>query len=102
MNNGILAQSSTHIDAHITEQGGYGVVTSFGSVMEEYAALRGTVGLCDFSTHGKFKLSGPHHVDWLAKLVSRDLDFFDTEKTLFSLCLTEQGEILDIVTLYKY
>ncbi len=102
MNNGILAQSLAYATARITQEGRYGVVAAFSDVMAEYSALRRSVGLCDFSTHGKFKITGDDYVRWLSELVSRDLEFFDTEKTLFALCLNEQGEALDLVTLYKY
>lgn len=71
-------------------------------VKREYAAIRGSVGIFDFSAHGKFKVSGENHIPWLSHLISRDLEFMNSERSAFALCLNDESKVLGILTLYKY
>ncbi len=68
----------------------------------EYAAVRGNVAIFDFSTHGQLRISGDDHVAWTSQLVSRDLEFLNSETATFALCLNEQADVLGIITLYKF
>lgn len=76
--------------------------TRDGAACAEYAAIRGNVAIFDFSTHGQLKISGDDHVAWTSKLVSRDLEFLNSETATFALCLNEQADVLGIITLYKF
>jgi len=102
MNTDQLAHEATHANAHLQNEGEYSIISSFGAINKEYAAIRGSVGIFDFSTHGKFRITGDEHVSWVSRLVSRDLEFLNSETTVFALCLNEAGEVLGIITLYKY
>ena len=100
MNTGLLTNEQS--SAQIYTEGKYEMVASFGDVAEEYAAIRGSVALFDFSSHGKFKISGENHLDWISGLVSRNLEFMDSESVIMALCFNEAAEVLGIVSLYKY
>ncbi|GCE49814.1 aminomethyltransferase [Thermosporothrix hazakensis] len=100
MNTGLL--TVTHEQAVMKDEAGYGIIASFGDVMKEYAAIRSSVGIFDMSTHGKFRVSGDEHVAWVSKMVSRDIEFLNSETEIFALCLDEEAKLLGIVTLYKY
>jgi aminomethyltransferase len=102
MNIELLTSTEAFTQAQIREEGAYDVVASFGNSAEEYAAVRGSVAIFDFSTHGRLRISGDDHVAWTSKLVSRDLEFLNSETATFALCLNEQAEVLGIITLYKF
>ena len=99
--NTLLIQT-TDAQTSIQTHNGYPVVSSYGDVYQEYAAIRGSVGIFDFSSHGKFRISGDNHISWLSRLVSRDLEFSNSETVTFALVLQEQAEVVGIVSLYKY
>lgn len=101
MNIGLLTSQEHLEQAQVRTEGAYGIVSSFSSIAEEYAAIRGSVAIFDFSTHGSFKVSGDEHVAWVASLVSRDLEFVNSETVTFALCLNETADVLGIVSLYK-
>lgn len=97
MNIELLTGKETLAQGQSRVEGAYDEVTS-----SEYAAVRGNVAIFDFSTHGLLKVSGDDHVAWASKLVSRDLEFLNSETATFALCLNEQADVLGIITLYKF
>ncbi len=97
MNIELLTDKEAFAQGQIRAEGAYDGVAS-----SEYAAIRGNVAIFDFSTHGQLKISGDDHVAWTSKLVSRDLEFLNSETATFALCLNEQADVLGIITLYKF
>ncbi|KAA0560847.1 aminomethyl transferase family protein [Bacillus sp. CH30_1T] len=88
-------------NATVLNNGGYEVVGAYSGVEEEYNALRKYVGLIDYSSNGKFKITGEDHVEFVNYLTSMDIEYLDIEKTAFSLFVDEEGHVVDLVTIYK-
>ncbi|WP_075618275.1 glycine cleavage T C-terminal barrel domain-containing protein [Paenisporosarcina indica] len=99
-NTEILTQSVKDF-SNILNKGGYEVVGSYSDVESEYNVIRNQVALIDYSANGKFKVTGDEHVEFVNNLLSFDIEYLDIEKTAFSLILNEEGQVVDLVTLYK-
>ena len=83
------------------KEGEYAVVTTYTDTNEEYGVLRSAIGLIDFSAAGKFRIGGDEHVQFVNRLVTKDIEFLDVEKSIYTAMLFEDGRIMDLVTLYK-
>jgi glycine cleavage system aminomethyltransferase T len=102
MNTELMPNNANFDQAQMLAAGTYDVITPIGNSVEEYAAIRGSVAIFDFSTHGQLRISGDDHIAWVSRLVSRDLEFLNSETATFALCLNEQADVLGIITLYKF
>ncbi|PWK15855.1 aminomethyltransferase family protein [Tumebacillus permanentifrigoris] len=100
MKTSILTQA-TKQQGTLTEVNGYAVVSTYSTEGAEYEALRNGVGLYDLSAVGKYLVKGDEHVEFLNHLVTKDIEFLDVEKTIYTLLLNEEGNVIDAVTLYK-
>ncbi|TVX89520.1 aminomethyl transferase family protein [Paenibacillus agilis] len=85
----------------LRDESGYGVIASFQGAEHEYHALRNHVGLIDLSASGLYVISGEDFVEFVSSLLTKDIDFLDIEKTLTSLMLDEDGQIIDMVSVYR-
>ncbi|UHA75641.1 aminomethyltransferase family protein [Paenibacillus sp. 481] len=85
----------------LRDDGGYGVVASYGDIRAEYNTIRTGIGIVNLSGSGLFKISGEGAVDFVSELVTRDIEFLDTEHVVFTLMLDDKGDILDLVSLYR-
>ncbi|MGN9836975.1 aminomethyl transferase family protein [Nonomuraea sp. H19] len=66
---------------------------------EEYESLRAGVGLIDWGTCRLIEVRGDH-VEWLQRVLTRDVEYLAGERTVCSLVLDEAGRVVDIVTVY--
>ncbi|TDE43679.1 aminomethyl transferase family protein [Nonomuraea mesophila] len=66
---------------------------------KEYESLRDGVGLIDWGTCRLVEVRGDH-VEWLQRLLTRDVEYLAGERTVCSLVLDEAGRVVDIVTVY--
>ncbi|MGX4668277.1 aminomethyltransferase family protein [Cerasibacillus sp. JNUCC 74] len=89
-------------NAVLQNKGGYGVISSYTNVADEYSSLRNEVGIIDFSAVGKLRITGDEHVEFFNSLISFDIEFLDVEKTAFSLMLDNKGNVIDLITIYKH
>ncbi|SDY98636.1 aminomethyltransferase family protein [Thermoactinomyces sp. DSM 45892] len=83
------------------EADGYAVVSTYTDVNEEYRVLRGGVGLIDLSAVGKIKVTGESHVEFINELVTKEIEFLDIEKSLYTLLLDDNGQVIDLINVYK-
>ncbi|MBL0387159.1 aminomethyltransferase family protein [Tumebacillus sp. ITR2] len=100
MKTSILTQA-TQANGNLIEVGGHAVVATYTTEGEEYDALRNGIGIYDLSAVGKFEVGGDEHVNFLNELVTKDIEFLDVEKSIFTLLLNEEGNVIDAVTLHK-
>ncbi|KEO85003.1 aminomethyltransferase family protein [Tumebacillus flagellatus] len=100
MKTSILTQA-TKANGNLIEIGGQAVVSTYSNEGEEYDALRNGIGIYDLSAVGKFEVGGDEHVNFLNELVTKDIEFLDVEKSIFTLLLNEEGDVIDAVTLHK-
>lgn len=96
----ILTEASKQ-NGTLVDINGYAVVATYTNEVEEYDALRNGVGLYDLSAAGKFVVGGDAHLEFMNQLVTKDIEFLDVEKTIFTLLLNDEGNVIDAVTLYK-
>ncbi|MFB6732722.1 aminomethyl transferase family protein, partial [Bacillus mobilis] len=68
---------------------------------EAYDAVRSGIGLIDLSETGRIVVKGEDHVEFLDRLVTKDIMFMEEETTLFTLLLQEDGTVIDIINLFK-
>ncbi|TKI27826.1 aminomethyl transferase family protein, partial [Bacillus cereus] len=68
---------------------------------EAYDAVRNGIGVIDLSTTGRIVVKGEDHVEFLDRLVTKDIIFMEEETTLFTLLLQEDGTVIDIINLFK-
>lgn len=70
-------------------------------IYKEYQALRESVALFELNEVGVFKISGEDHEEFVNSLVTVDLEFMDSERTIFTLILDKNANIVDVLTIYK-
>ncbi|MED3616093.1 aminomethyltransferase [Bacillus wiedmannii] len=68
---------------------------------EAYDAVRSGIGVIDLSETGRIVVKGEDHVEFLDRLVTKDIMFMEEETTLFTLLLQEDGTVIDIINLFK-
>ena len=68
---------------------------------EAYDAVRNGIGVIDLSATGRIVVKGEDHVEFLDRLVTKDIIFMEEETTLFTLLLQEDGTVIDIINLFK-
>ncbi|WOA60967.1 aminomethyl transferase family protein [Bacillus mycoides] len=68
---------------------------------EAYDAVRSGIGVIDLSETGRIIVKGEEHVEFLDRLVTKDIMFMEEETTLFTLLLQEDGTVIDIINLFK-
>ena len=68
---------------------------------EAYDAVRNGIGVIDLSATGRIVVKGEDHVEFLDRLVTKDIIFMEEETILFTLLLQEDGTVIDIINLFK-
>ncbi|MDQ0229078.1 hypothetical protein [Metabacillus malikii] len=91
---------STSQNAELVDKAGYGVVEYYTDVKAEYSAIRHGAGIYDATANGLIKVSGGQFLEFVNDFITIDIEFLDIEKSVFSLILDEQGNIIDLVTVY--
>ncbi|MGE5405633.1 MAG: aminomethyltransferase family protein [Candidatus Saccharibacteria bacterium] len=90
------------IQAEMTNLGNFEVPLKYGDVHEEYSTLRNRVGIYDISCLGKFKVEGENAVDFLQKLLTKDIEYLSMDRSEVYLMLDQQGSIIDQVNVYNF
>ncbi|MGA4500991.1 aminomethyl transferase family protein [Bacillus bombysepticus] len=68
---------------------------------EAYDAVRNGIGVIELSATGRIVVKGEDHVEFLDRLVTKDIMFMEEETTLFTLLLQEDGNVIDLINLFK-
>ena len=95
------------IDAHRTHRAklvdfaGWLMPIQYGSVLEEYHAVRQAVGLFDVSHMGRIRVSGPQALSFLQWICISDVQQLESQQAQYSMICQEDGGILDDVFIYR-
>lgn len=87
--------------ANFFEWGGWRLPGSFTSVADELCCVRTRVGFTEIPVLYPFLIRGPHAVDTLQKICSRNVENCPPGKSVYSLILAEDGRIIEDVILYR-
>lgn len=66
-----------------------------------YEAIRNEIGVIELASTGKIVVKGDEHVEFLDRLVTKDIQFMEEEKTVYTLLLQEDGTVIAFVNLFK-
>ena len=70
--------------------------------MEQYNAVKNTVGLFDFSIEGKIIIKGPGRVDFINGLVTNDVENLENFNGVYAAFLDKNGKVLSDCVIYKF
>jgi sarcosine oxidase subunit alpha len=68
---------------------------NYGSVEQEYRAIRGSVGIIDVSTLGRFIVKGPDSGKILELIYTHNYSNLKVRRARYALLLSETGKIMD-------
>src|SRR5258707_7267301 len=75
---------------------------SGGGVLREHAAVREDVGVFDVSHLGKARVRGRGAADFVNRCLSNDLDRITAGQAQYTLCLAEDGGVVDDLIAYRF
>jgi len=73
----------------------------YSSILEEHDAVRNRAGLFDISHMGEIFIEGTRSIDYLHKLLPRDIEGMKIGKALYVPLLNDGGGIVDDLILYR-
>ena len=76
------------------EQDGWGIPAHFGSVADEYQAVRAGAGLIDFAHRGLLQFTGPDRLSFLQGMLSNDMRSLKPFDGAYATILTQQGKVI--------
>lgn len=88
--------------ADFTDFGGWEMPVSFGSIQDEHAAVRQSVGLFDVSHMGLLSITGADAATLLQRLLPSDVRELESGRAAYSCFLRRDGVILDDVVVYDH
>jgi aminomethyltransferase len=87
--------------AKMTEFGGWDMPVHFGSIREEHAAVRESVGKFDVSHMGEVAVSGPDAGELMDRLVTADVRSLEPGRARYAMITDEEGVLLDDTVVYR-
>lgn len=72
-----------------------------GAAIEQYNAIRNSVGFLDLSDRGKVQAAGPDHISFLHSMFSNDVEQLSEWKGRYGTFLTARGKIVSDFFYYK-
>ena len=98
---GPLHQRHQELGATLTDFGGWLMPLDYGSVLAEHRAVRGDCGVFDVSHLGRLLVRGDGADDAVARVLTNDVAALPPGRAHYTLCLNEQGGIVDDVLVYR-
>ena len=95
-----LYEKHIQLGAKIIDFGGWAMPVQYSSVIEEHRSTRQAAGLFDICHMGEIDVKGPGAFDFLQLIMSRNLEGQQIGSMKLSVMTTEQGGILDDLTIY--
>jgi glycine cleavage system T protein len=95
-----MSKSSPLISVHqsngatLADYEGWRLPRHFGDPAEEYASIRGAVGLLDLSNRAVLELTGADRLSYLQGLISNDLRPLASGYGIYAAFLSQQGKVL--------
>lgn len=96
-----LADRHRTLGAKLAAFAGWEMPIDYGSVVAEHTAVREQVGLFDLAHLGSVSVTGPDATAALQQALSNDVERLTEGGAQYTLCLTEDGGILDDLILYR-
>src|SRR5680860_1438156 len=88
------------LGATMTAFGGWDMPLDYGSVVAEHRAVRSTAGVFDLSHLGTLRVTGPQATEVIARAFTNDVRRLPVGRAQYSLCLDDDGGILDDLLVY--
>ncbi len=97
----VLFDQHTDAGARMMGFAGWEMPLQYAGTLEEYRAVRGTVGVFDISHMGKFFVGGPAAGSWLDRVLTNRLSTLETGAARYTFLLNEQGGVIDDLYVYR-
>ncbi|MGI9461882.1 MAG: aminomethyltransferase family protein [Alphaproteobacteria bacterium] len=79
---------------------GHRAVSYYESISEEYFAIRNSIGMIDVSLLHKYLISGKDALDYVNRLVTRDIRKIKHNRVAYCLWCDEEGMVIDDGTIF--
>lgn len=96
-----LHAAHLRLGARMIGFGGWEMPVQYTGIVEEHRAVRRAVGIFDVSHMGEFEFTGPGACALLQRLTTNDVAALEVGQVQYSLLLTEEGGIVDDLTLAR-
>jgi aminomethyltransferase len=80
---------------------GYSTVDVFTTVEQEYFAIRNATTLYDLTPMVKYRVTGPHSVQYLNRLVTRDIEKLKQDRVAYCVWCNDAGHLVDDGTIFR-
>jgi len=87
--------------AKFTDFGGWQMPVEFGSIREEHAAVRESVGVFDVSHMGEIEVAGPDATALMNRLTTNDAAALDPGDSQYAAITNDEGIMLDDTVVYR-
>jgi len=87
--------------AKFTDFGGWQMPVEFGSIREEHAAVRESLGVFDVSHMGEVEVSGPDATALMDRLTTNDVAALAPGDSQYAAITDEEGVMLDDTVVYR-
>jgi len=94
------ARALCEVDSYVP-WAGYTTVDVFTSVEHEYFAIRNAATLYDLTPMVKYRIAGPDALDYLNRLVTRDLAKLAPDRVAYCVWCNDAGHIIDDGTVFR-
>lgn len=81
--------------------GAWEVPLYYSTILDEHEAVRSKAGLFDISHMGEFRIQGAGTIEFLQKLLPRDISKMTFGQALYMPLLNEEAGIIDDILLYR-
>jgi aminomethyltransferase len=96
-----LHAAHVRLGARMVPFGGWDMPVQYAGILEEHRTVRSAVGCFDVSHMGEFEFRGPDALRSLQRLTTNDVAALEVGQVQYSLLCTEEGGIVDDLTLYR-
>jgi aminomethyltransferase len=94
------ARALSQVDSFVPWSG-YTTVDVFTTVEQEYFAIRNATTLYDLTPMIKYRIVGPDAVDYLNRLVTRDVTKLKPNRVAYCVWCNDSGHIIDDGTIFR-
>jgi aminomethyltransferase len=96
-----LHAAHVRLGARMIGFGGWDMPVQYAGIVEEHRTVRAAAGCFDVSHMGEFEFRGPDATRVLQRLTTNDVAGLAVGQVQYSLLCTEEGGIVDDLTLYR-
>ncbi|PKN70783.1 MAG: glycine cleavage system protein T [Deltaproteobacteria bacterium HGW-Deltaproteobacteria-12] len=96
-----LYEKHVALHAKMIDFGGWAMPVQYTNVIDEHKTIRAAAGIFDICHMGEIAVRGPQALDLLQFALTRNLQKQETGQIKLSALLTDDGGIIDDLTVYK-